>query len=157
MPSEGYEIITPASCRISTDNTNNRLCNAGIRNGLIWKRSSDNEWGDCDNARITFYFKDNVDIDYISVSNFNKRKAFKTRDRLRIINVTYGKDKEYISDRLVLEDIRKTQSFRVNSPINRQINQVNIEILGTWESEKYMGSDPKNECVMFIQFRSWKY
>tara|TARA_B100000965_G_scaffold393116_1_gene403495 strand:- start:533 stop:1051 length:519 start_codon:yes stop_codon:yes gene_type:complete len=151
LPPEGAEFITPIECFLSIEDNNRRVPCDNFRdadiNALIWSRPSNSE--DCDFARLTFYFENDVDIDYISVVNINARKDFKTRDRIRIIEVTYD-DFEFKRDSLYPEDTRQTQYFKID---REKTNQVNIDIVRTYSSEKYLGSDPKNECsVKFIQF-----
>lgn len=151
LPPEGVEIISPAECFLSVEDNNKIVLCDNYRdtdiNALIWSRPLNSK--DCDFARITFYFENDVDIDYISMENINSRKDFKIRDRIRILEVTYD-DFEFKRDSLYPEDTRETQYFKIDK---EKTNQVNIDIVRTYSSEKYLGSDPKNECgVKFIQF-----
>lgn len=153
LPPEGAEFIIPIECFLSIEDNNKKVPCDNYRdadiNALIWSRPSSSE--DCDFARITFYFEKDVDIDYISVVNINTRKDFKTRDRIRILEVTYD-DFEFKRDSLYPEDTRDTQYFKID---REETNQVNIDIVRTYASEKYLNSESKNECgVKFIHFWS---
>tara|TARA_Y100001970_G_C14061852_1_gene764604 strand:- start:451 stop:972 length:522 start_codon:yes stop_codon:yes gene_type:complete len=154
FPPEGAEFITPIECFLSIeDNYDTKVPCDNYRdtdlNAFVWQRPSNSE--SCDNARFTFYFDDDVNIDYISLVNLNARKDFKTRDRLRILEVTYD-DFEFIRDSLYPNDTRETQYLKID---RKETNQVNIDIVRTYSSEKYLTSDARNECgVKFIQFWS---
>lgn len=153
FPPEGAEFITPMDCFLSIEDNNKKVPCDNYRdadlNALVWQRQSNSE--SCDNARFTFYFENDVNIDYISLVNLNARKDFKTRDRLRIIEVTYD-DFEFIRDSLYPSDTREAQYLKID---RKETNQVNIDIVRTYSSEKYLRSDARNECgVKFIQFWS---